>query len=280
VEDRGVSRKALTRSARRLKRWAVASKSTTSASGTLPRETLPAEHQAVPNLPTAYPAQRRRDSSAGDSDPQPARHAQGPGGVWVRPRAARRARLTAAESREKPAAIWSRPRMRACRPPWRCHNRRSRAAGNSGTTAPARHPVDRVRRRHPAGGGRLRAAVVAPGYIAATNGRIAPRLPTGTPVPGRCHGCAYDLPEHPGRHRPSQPRRAAPAPATFSPEVARSVLDEPPGDEPISKGRVGGGVSPAAPHRSVRNSLPLHGSCRSDHLVAGFTQSQCAKYRG
>ncbi|WP_327586866.1 tyrosine-type recombinase/integrase [Nonomuraea sp. NBC_00507] len=28
----------------------------------------------------------------------------------------------------------------------------------------------------------------------------------------------------------------------------------------------------------MRNSLPLHGSCRSGHLTAGFAQAQCAKY--
>ena len=40
------------------------------------------------------------------------------------------------------------------------------------------------------------------------------------------------------------------------------------------------GISPLGSHRSVRNSLPLHGSCRSGHLTAGFAQAQCAKYRG
>jgi hypothetical protein len=37
---------------------------------------------------------------------------------------------------------------------------------------------------------------------------------------------------------------------------------------------------PAVSHRSVRNRLPLRGSCRSDHLMAGFAHAQCAKYRG
>jgi hypothetical protein len=45
-------------------------------------------------------------------------------------------------------------------------------------------------------------------------------------------------------------------------------------------GRIAGGISPPGFHRSVRNSLPLHGSCRPGHLAAGFTQAQCAKYRG
>jgi hypothetical protein len=34
---------------------------------------------------------------------------------------------------------------------------------------------------------------------------------------------------------------------------------------------------PRAPTESVRNSLPLHGSCRPGHPVSGFSQAQCAK---
>ena len=35
-----------------------------------------------------------------------------------------------------------------------------------------------------------------------------------------------------------------------------------------------GGISPPGSHRTVRDSLPSYGSCRSDHLRAGFTQTQ------
>ena len=47
-----------------------------------------------------------------------------------------------------------------------------------------------------------------------------------------------------------------------------------------SNGRVAGGISAPGFHRSVRDSLPSYGSCCPDHLVAGFAQAQCAKYRG
>jgi hypothetical protein len=45
-------------------------------------------------------------------------------------------------------------------------------------------------------------------------------------------------------------------------------------------GRIARGNLTPGFHRSVRNSLPLHGSCRPGHLAAGFTQAQCAKYCG
>lgn len=45
-------------------------------------------------------------------------------------------------------------------------------------------------------------------------------------------------------------------------------------------GRIARGISAPGLHGSVRNSLPLHGSCRPGHLAAGFTQAQCAKYCG
>jgi hypothetical protein len=45
-------------------------------------------------------------------------------------------------------------------------------------------------------------------------------------------------------------------------------------------GRIARGISAPGFHGSVRNSLPLHGSCRPGHLAAGFTQAQCAKYCG
>ena len=48
----------------------------------------------------------------------------------------------------------------------------------------------------------------------------------------------------------------------------------------IVEGRIARGISAPGLHGSVRNSLPLHGSCRPDHLAAGFTQAQCAKYCG
>src|SRR5680860_1310990 len=48
----------------------------------------------------------------------------------------------------------------------------------------------------------------------------------------------------------------------------------------VSRGRVAGGISAPGSHRSVRDSLPSYGSCCPDHLVAGFAQAQCAKYRG
>ena len=41
-----------------------------------------------------------------------------------------------------------------------------------------------------------------------------------------------------------------------------------------------GASQPRAPTESVRNGLPLYGSCRPGHLAAGFAQAQCAKYRG
>jgi hypothetical protein len=43
---------------------------------------------------------------------------------------------------------------------------------------------------------------------------------------------------------------------------------------PKTYGRVARGISAPGSHRSVRNSLPLHGSCRPGHLTAGFTQAQ------
>ena len=46
------------------------------------------------------------------------------------------------------------------------------------------------------------------------------------------------------------------------------------------EGRIARGISAPGFHGSVRNSLPLHGSCRPGHLAAGFTQAQCAKYCG
>jgi hypothetical protein len=45
-------------------------------------------------------------------------------------------------------------------------------------------------------------------------------------------------------------------------------------------GRVAGGISAPGSHGSVRDSLPSYGSCCPDHLIAGFAQAQCAKYRG
>jgi len=48
----------------------------------------------------------------------------------------------------------------------------------------------------------------------------------------------------------------------------------------ISSGRVAGGIAAPGSHRSVRDSLPSYGSCCPDHLLAGFAQAQCAKYRG
>ena len=51
---------------------------------------------------------------------------------------------------------------------------------------------------------------------------------------------------------------------------------------PTANGAVGwpGASQPRAPTESVRNGLPLYGSCRPGHLAAGFAQAQCAKYRG
>ena len=52
--------------------------------------------------------------------------------------------------------------------------------------------------------------------------------------------------------------------------------------ENMGKALVGwpGASQPRAPTESVRNGLPLYGSCRPGHLAAGFAQAQCAKYRG
>jgi hypothetical protein len=50
----------------------------------------------------------------------------------------------------------------------------------------------------------------------------------------------------------------------------------------LDGGRVAGGVSPSGSHRTVRNSLPLHGSCRPGHQTGGIevTQAQWAKNLG
>jgi hypothetical protein len=74
-------------------------------------------------------------------------------------------------------------------------------------------------------------------------------------------------------------------------EHARQAGEQRQGDGPLvevdlqviqvnADGRVARGISAPGSRRSVHNSLPLHGSCRPGHLVAGFTQAQCAKYRG
>jgi hypothetical protein len=46
----------------------------------------------------------------------------------------------------------------------------------------------------------------------------------------------------------------------------------------VSHGRVAGGVAPPGPHRSVRDSLPSHGSCHLDHQNEQ-THAQWAKVR-
>ena len=83
-----------------------------------------------------------------------------------------------------------------------------------------------------------------------------------------------DRPVSPQRWQNAAAQHSGVLPSRFRPGCAG------PGRRAGRRGMVGYLGEVSGFHRAVRNNLPLHGSCRLGHLAAGFTQAQCAKYRG